>query len=369
LGSLLKNISVFKGIAQKRVRVVLGFRKYHSSHPTGHTHNLRKERPMKRLFNTLYIGILTILAALMTASIATASTPLVSANWLADNLDNPELVIIDLRNSIDGGGYETFLEGHIPGAIHSDYGKAGWRVSRDGTPGLLPTDSQFQSLARNLGINDNSQIVIVPAGVSSTDFGSSARAYWTFKVFGHEDVSILNGGWNNWSKTYPNKIEAGAPIAPIEGNFVASFSPEGYIDTDGVEQLVSDKSSPVALLDGRTEAQFWGDGKHPKASAAGHIPGAILISQSNAYNETDNQIKPVEILAEIYDDVTEGPVVSYCNTGHWAATNWFVLSELLGNKNVLLYDGSMVEWTKDQSRPLVSEKSNLTKVKEFLKLG
>ena len=214
-------------------------RKYHSSHTTGHKHNRRKERPMKRLINTLYIGILTILAALMTACVATASTPLVSANWLADNLNNPELVIIDMRNSIDGGGYETFLEGHIPRAIHSDYGRAGWRVSRDGTPGLLPTDSQFQSLARNLGINDNSQIVIVPAGVSSTDFGSSARAYWTFKVFGHEDVSILNGGWNNWSKTYPNKIEAGAPIAPIKGNFVASFSPNLYPFRDFLLTFVS----------------------------------------------------------------------------------------------------------------------------------
>ena len=87
------------------------------------------------------------------------------------------------------------------------------------------------------------------------------------------------------------------------------------------------------------------------------------------WNKINNQIKPVEILADIYDDITEVSVVSYCNTGHWAATNWFVLSELLGNENVLLYDGSMVEWTKNQSRPLVSEKSNLTKVKEFLKLG
>ena len=332
-------------------------------------YNLRKESPMKHVINIIFTGVLSLLAGLMTASLATASTPLVSANWLEDNLNNPELIIIDLRNSIDDGGYETFLEGHIPGAIHSDYGKAGWRVSRDDTPGLLPTESQFQSLARNLGIHDNSQIVIVPAGVSSTDFGSSARAYWTFKVFGHEHVSILNGGWKNWSKTYPNKIETGAPIAPIEGNFVASFSSDNYIDTDGVEQLISDKTSSFALLDGRTEAQFWGEGKHPRASAAGHIPGSILIPQSNAYDETDNKIKPVDILAEIYDDVTKGPVVSYCNTGHWAATNWFVLSELLGNKNVRLYDGSMVEWTKDQSRPLVSEKSNLTKIKELLKLG
>ena len=324
---------------------------------------------MKSLINILYKGIITILAALMTSSVATASTPLVSANWLADNLDNPELVIIDLRNSIDGGGYETFLEGHIPGAIHSDYGKAGWRVARDGTPGLIPTDSQFQSLVRSLGIDNKSQIVIVPAGVSATDFGSSAYVYWSFKVFGHEEVSILNGGWNNWSKTYPDKIETGPPIATSEGNFVASFSPDRYIDTAGVEKIVADKSSSAVLLDGRPASQFWGEKKHPKVSSFGHIPGAKLITQSNAYDENENKIKAVDELIDIYDEVINGQVVSYCNTGHWASTNWFVLSELLGNENVVVYDGSMVEWTKDQSRPLVSEKSNLTKIKEFLKLG
>ena len=83
--------------------------KFHILHVIEHTYHRRKEKPMKRLINTLYIGILSILSALMTVSVATASPPLVSANWLADNLYNPELVIIDLRNSIDGGGYETFL--------------------------------------------------------------------------------------------------------------------------------------------------------------------------------------------------------------------------------------------------------------------
>jgi thiosulfate/3-mercaptopyruvate sulfurtransferase len=328
-----------------------------------------KHSLFRRIANKIIISLAACLAGLFFYGSAVAATPLVSADWLSENLNNPELVIIDLRNSIDGGSYDTFLEGHIPGSIHSDYAKDGWRVARDGTPGLLPTDSQFQSLARKLGVSETSHVVIIPAGVSSSDFGSSARAYWTFKVFGHDNVSILNGGWKIWSETYPSNVEKGAPLAPIEGDFVASFSPKGYIDTSGVEQITLDKSSPVVLLDGRTEEQFWGEKKHAKASAAGHITGAILISQSNAYDAVSNQIKPTEILAEIYDDASEGPVVSYCNTGHWAATNWFVLSEILGNKDVLLYDGSMVEWTKDTNRPLVTDKSNLTKIKEFLKLG
>ena len=106
-------------------------------------------------------------------------------NWLADRLANDRLVVIDLRNKIDSGSYETFLQGHIPGSVHSDYLKDGWRVGKDDVVGLLPTEAQFEALARKLGVSSDSHVILVPAGVSSTDFGSAARAYWTFKTFGH----------------------------------------------------------------------------------------------------------------------------------------------------------------------------------------
>ena len=115
--------------------------------------------------------------ALVIAPVAAFASPLVSPAWLSENLDDAKLVIIDLRNKIDEGSYETFLEGHIPGAIHSDYLKDGWRVGRDGVVGLLPEADQFESLARRLGVSDDTHVVLVPAGVSSTDFGSAARAY------------------------------------------------------------------------------------------------------------------------------------------------------------------------------------------------
>ena len=137
--------------------------------------------------------LVTVLAFVMAPMLSGAS-PLVSPAWLSDKLDDEKIVIIDLRNKIDKGSYESFLQGHIPGAIHSDYLKDGWRVDRDGVVGLLPQAEQFEGLARRLGVSDDTHVVVVPAGVSSTDFGSAARAYWTFKVFGHDNVSVLDGG-------------------------------------------------------------------------------------------------------------------------------------------------------------------------------
>jgi thiosulfate/3-mercaptopyruvate sulfurtransferase len=317
---------------------------------------------MNRILTSVLALFLTIVAA--TGAIA---KPLVDVDWLADNLDNDDVVLIDLRNKIDGGSYETYLEGHIPSAIHSDYLKDGWRVGRDDVVGLLPEASQFEALARKLGVSSDSHVVLVPAGVGSTDFGSSARAYWTFKVFGHDNVSILDGGFAAWQTAYPTQVESGAPVAPAPGDFTASFQPQGYVSTEDVKRIVAAEGG-ATLLDGRTTEQFLGDAKHPRAVAGGRIPGATLLFQEMAYNTDTNRLKSLPELEGIYGEIdADLPIVSYCNTGHWAATNWFVLSEILGRKDVRLYDGSMVEWTADGSNPLEAGQSNMDKVKSFLK--
>lgn len=315
---------------------------------------------MRRLF----IQFAAVLA-LVIAPMAAFASPLVNPAWLSENLDDSKLVIIDLRNKIDKGSYKTFLEGHIPGAIHSDYLKDGWRVSRDGVVGLLPDAEQFQSLARRLGVSDISHVVVVPAGVSSTDFGSAARAYWTFKVFGHNNVSILDGGFAAWRDFAPAKIETGAFVAPEPGNFVARFNPEFYIGTSDVAAFAANPGQAL-LVDGRTDEQFYAGGKHPKAAKAGRIPSAVLMDQDKAYSPEGNRLKSRDEVAEIYRNLGDKTIVSYCNTGHWAATNWFVMSEILGQKNVKLYDGSMVEWTANTDLPLdTSGKSNMQKIKDM----
>ena len=322
---------------------------------------------MKHLIHRAMIRALTPFLFLVTAATAATATPLVEPSWLAGKLGDDRLVVIDLRNKLDGGSYDTYLEGHIPSAIHSDYLRDGWRVGRDDVVGLLPEPAQFEALARKLGVSGNSHVVLVPAGVNSTDFGSSARAYWTFKVFGHDNVSILDGGFAAWKAAYPGRIESGAPVAPAPGDFIAQFQPQGYVTTEEVRQIV-DAGTGATLLDGRTKEQFLGDAKHPKAATGGRIPGAELIFQENAYDVEANRLKSLAELDAIYGNLDpQLPIVSYCNTGHWAATNWFVLSEVLGHEDVKLYDGSMVEWTADSANPLLVGESNMDKVKTFLK--
>ena len=323
---------------------------------------------MKKLARgVMSMALAPFLLVIAAMSAAIAATPLVDAAWLENRLGNDGIVLIDLRNKIDGGSYETYLEGHIPSAVHSDYLKDGWRVGRDDVVGLLPEAAQFEALARKLGVSGDSHVVLVPAGVGATDFGSSARAYWTFKVFGHDKVSILNGGYAGWKAAYPNRVETGAPVAPAPGDFTAVFQPQGYVTTEQVRQIV-DAGKGTTLLDGRTREQFLGDAKHPKAASGGRIPGAELLFQEHAYDVSTNRLKSVAELETVYGDLDPDlPIVSYCNTGHWAATNWFVLSEMLGHDDVKLYDGSMVEWTADGDNPLLVGESNMDKVRNFLK--
>jgi thiosulfate/3-mercaptopyruvate sulfurtransferase len=315
---------------------------------------------MRRLF----IQFVAVLALAIAPVVAFAS-PLVSPIWLSEKLADNNVVIIDLRNKIDNGSYETFLKGHIPGAIHSDYLRDGWRVGRDDVVGLLPDAKQFQSLARRLGVSDNSHVVVVPAGVSSMDFGSAARAYWTFKVFGHNNIAILDGGFAAWLDLDPANIETGASASPAPGNFVARFNPEFYIGTSDVAAFAANPGQAL-LVDARPDEQFYAGGKHPKAAKAGRIPSAVLMDQEKAYSPQSNRLKSRNELEKLYGNLGDKTIVSYCNTGHWAATNWFVMSEILGQKNVKLYDGSMVEWTANTDLPLdTSGKSNLQKIMDM----
>ena len=113
-------------------------------------------------------------------------------------------------------------KGHIPGAIHSDYDKAGWRVTRGGVPFMLPTLPELEKLIGELGIDEDTHVVVVPAGVHFTDFGAAARTYWTLKVAGVAKVSILDGGYAAWVAA-KNAIETG-PSKPSPKIFSATLN-------------------------------------------------------------------------------------------------------------------------------------------------
>ena len=132
---------------------------------------------IKKIFGTIIFFLFV--------SSANAVEPTVSSNWLSKNMNNPNVFILDVRNKIDGGGYEAFKLEHIPGSVHSDYLKAGWRATVKGVVGQFPGSKSLGELIGGLGIDNKKHVVIVYGGVSSVDFGSAARVYWTFKTIGH----------------------------------------------------------------------------------------------------------------------------------------------------------------------------------------
>jgi thiosulfate/3-mercaptopyruvate sulfurtransferase len=295
---------------------------------------------------------------------AAGATPLVSVDWLAAHRGDPDIVVLDIRSAIDGGGGEAFAMAHIPGAVHSDYDKAGWRVTRDGVPFRLPNVAELEKLIGELGIDEDNHVVVVPAGVHASDFAAAARVYYTLKVAGLAQVSILDGGLAAWAKQ-ANPVEGGTR-EPSPKIFTASIDRKLIAATPDVEQA---ERNHAALVDARPAAFFLGRDKAPQVSLYGHIGHAINLDHARFYDPSTNRLRPFAELARIAALVPAGSAITYCNTGHWAATDWFVLSEILGRKDTRVYDGSMAAWTADTSRPVVSSRTKWDDLKKALGLG
>ena len=185
------------------------------------------------------LGAAILFSAAMAASVAGAhAEPLVTTQWLIAHRGDPNLVILDIRSAIDGGGAQAYAAAHIPGSVHSDYDKAGWRVTRNNVPFMVPTTPELEKLIGDLGIDENSHVVVVPAGVNVLDFGSAARAYWTLKYVGVKDASILDGGVAAWR-------QAGLPL---EGGVK---TPSPRIFTATVDKSILAEASDVETIEGK----------------------------------------------------------------------------------------------------------------------
>lgn len=309
---------------------------------------------------------LVLVAGLALATPALAAIdhpgPLVDADWLEAHLDRPGLVVLDIR----GGDAAAYAEAHIPGAVHASYQEAGWRTERDGVVGMTPDIAVLEALVSGLGIDNDDHVVVVHSGDNASDFGAAARVYWTFAYLGHDAVSILDGGFRGWLEGGERPVAAGNRT-PEPTLFVAEPRPELLIETGDVEASLDDPR--VLRLDARPAEQYFGAEKAGPARAPGRLPDSLGLDQGLFFT-VDGRIRPTdEIAAIVPASVTNGEVdtvVSYCNTGHWAATNWFVLSEVLELENVRLYDASMVGWTFDPTRPLETGKGLLDAVGQWV---
>jgi thiosulfate/3-mercaptopyruvate sulfurtransferase len=282
----------------------------------------------------------------------TALAGLIASEDLLARLGEPSLVVLDIRSSIDGGGKAAYEAGHIPGAVHTDYVADGWRAKVGQVPGLLPPLEHLAALIGRLGIKPHDDVVIVPAGVSATDFAAAARVYWTLKTIGHGQQAILDGGFRGWTADPTRPVEAGSSPERTAPPYPVVMQQRLRSTADAT--LVASRSKLATLVDARSTSYFEGREKAPEAARAGHIPGAVSRDYAEAFDPATGQLKPHDELAALYDAIPKGPAISYCNTGHTAALNWFVMSELLGREEVALYDGSMTDWTQDPERPVAT---------------
>ena len=201
---------------------------------------------------------------------AMAAEPLVDAAWAAANVGKAGVVFLDTRGQVD------YLRGHIPGAVHTNYAKDGWRVKKGDVVGMLPDDtSKLAKLIGSLGIDNATHVVLVSPGKTSTDMGISTRLFWTFKVLGDDNVSILNGGM----AAYLAKVdEKGKPVNPLEKGaakptaktFKVALRKDMLPDRNAVKAAM-DKGG-VTLVDNRPSDQYLGVTRPPVDTASGTIP-------------------------------------------------------------------------------------------------
>ncbi len=245
-------------------------------------------------------------------------------------------LVLDIR-AAEG----AFNEGHIPGAVNAPYGL--FRGPAE-NPGQLVPEDKLQQVLRELGVTKDRPTVVVHQGKDVTDFGAAARVYWTLKSSGVSQLAILNGGINGWTEAGLKLSTEAAKPQPSE--IEVSFSDQWLATTDDVLAIVEGERE-ATLVDARPESFWKGDQAHPAAAKPGTLPQSEYFTHSNWFGEGPAIIDAAaarDLAAEAgYAD--DGTIVSFCNTGHWAATNWFALSELAGLEDVKLYPESMVGYS------------------------
>ena len=265
-----------------------------------------------------------------------AKEVLVTTEWLAEHLGDENVVAAEVDENP-----ALYEEGHVAGAV-----KLHWREDlQDPIERDLIEKEQFERLMGQLGISNSTTVVLY--GDRNNWF--AAYAYWYLKIYGHQDVRILDGGRQKW-------IDEGRELStevpqPAEATYTAASRDESIrAYRDPVKQGIGDPSK--ALVDVRSPQEYSGELISPPgyeqegAQRAGHIPTAQSIPWAQAVRD-DGTFRAADELRELYESkgVTPGKAVTaYCRIGERSAHTWFVLRELLGYQDVKNYDGSWTEW-------------------------
>ncbi|RTZ97848.1 MAG: sulfurtransferase [Deltaproteobacteria bacterium] len=294
----------------------------------------------------LSIGLAFFMVLLTIGPPAQAADPLVDTDWITLHLNDNGIRILDLQS------VSSYRAGHIPGAVHTRY--ADWRTTDSkGTPGMLPPKEYLERLIGGLGIDNQTYVVLVPPGYHVGDVAMATRVYWTFKVLGHDKISILNGGMADYIHSPLARLDRNTPM-PERKSFTARINREDTPDSGDILKLGKNKT---VLVDSRSPGEYDGKIGSNANQRSGTIPGAINLPYDNLVKSGTGKFLDRTRLELIFKEkkipATEEQVY-FCHTGHRASLSWFVSHELLGNQQAKMYDGSMAEWARNPELPMVT---------------
>jgi thiosulfate/3-mercaptopyruvate sulfurtransferase len=263
-------------------------------------------------------------------------TVLVSVEWLKTNFDAENLVILDASMPKVSGSHSDLNSDKIPNARFFDIKNKFSDTSAEFL-NTLPSLEQFENESQNLGINKDSAIVVY----DNLGIYSSARAWWLFKVFGHDKIAVLDGGLPEWKK-HNFQIEKNSKDVYLKGNFIATLNSKLMTDFEGVKKYSNSKNALV--VDARSAERFEGTMQEPRQGLrSGTIPNSVNLPDTEVLNTT--KMKTITELQNLFHSLSDPykTLVFSCGSGI-TACNLALGATLAGYKNLVVYDGSWTEY-------------------------
>ena len=289
-----------------------------------------------------------LLTLLLSSIYLFAQDGFISSSDLRKKLDNKNLVLIDTTD------IKTFKKAHIPTAVQTDI--SAFRYWVDKTYMLMRSPGDIQAVARKLGINSNSEVVIYGHNKDKELLKSSYIAL-ALITNGFTNVTILNGGYGDWDYEYEDDASAFSTEikTPKLGNFTIKHDSKTVIGMEYVKAHIG----KTPMIEARPKVYFTGEKKSNGVKRLGHIPGATSSYWRNKFN-VDDTLKSDKKLNKIFLDKQKldpnKEVIAYCTGGLEASMNWYVLTQHLHFKNVKIYDASMKQWGNIDSTPMETSK-------------